>query len=87
MKIAMTDKLHQPYRSRLVPGFDDIITDLKDLDIIGTVLSGAGPSILVVSESSAIEELKSIVKSTWENIGIKSEIKTVEIDTKGAIIL
>lgn len=87
MKIAMTDRLHQPYRSRLVPGFDEITANLKELDIIGTVLSGAGPSILVVSKSSEIEELKSVVRNTWENIGIKSEIKTIDIDTKGAVIL
>ena len=87
MKIALTDRLHQPYRSRLVPGFDDIIESLKEVDIIGTVLSGAGPSILVISQNNHIEEIKSKVKAAWEISGIKADIKTLNVDTKGAVIL
>lgn len=87
MQIALTDKIHQPYRSRLIPGFDDIINNLKYTDTIGTVLSGAGPSIMVVSHSSNMEEIKSTVKSTWDSIGIKSTVKTLNIDQDGAKIL
>lgn len=87
MQIALTDKIHQPYRSRLIPGFDDIINNLRYTDTIGTVLSGAGPSIMVVSHSSNMEEIKSTVKSTWDSIGIKSTVKTLNIDQDGAKIL
>lgn len=88
MKLALTDKIHQPYRSRLVPGFDDITASLKDMDnVIGAVLSGAGPSILVISKNNNIEEIKSNVKSVWEVLGIKADIRSVNIDTKGAVIL
>ncbi len=87
LKVALYDKLHQPYRTRLVPGFDEITTNLKEIDVLGTVLSGAGPSILVISENSKVDDVKNTVKSTWESIGIRSSIKTVDIDTTGAIIL
>lgn len=86
MRLSLDDKLHQPYRSRLIPGFDDIVTGLKEIDVIGTVLSGAGPSILVISNNN-LEDIKSIVKSVWEVSGIRSNIKTLAIDTKGAVIL
>ncbi len=87
LKVALDDKLHQPYRTRLVPGFDEIATSLKDVEVLGTVLSGAGPSILVISENSRVEDVKNTVKSTWEAIGIRSSVKTVDIDTTGAVIL
>ena len=87
MKLALDDRLHQPYRSRLVPGFDEIINELKEVDsVIGTVLSGAGPSILVISTNNN-EEIKAIVKSVWESLGVKADIRTVDVETKGAFIL
>lgn len=87
MKLALDDKLHQPYRSRLVPGFAEIVDALKHKDVIGTVLSGAGPTILVISENKNLEEVRNTVQDIWEDIGVKSTVKTVDIDTVGAVIL
>lgn len=87
IKLALEDKLHQPYRSRLIPGFDEIKNNLKYVDTIGTVLSGAGPTILVISEGKSVDEIRNTVKSTWENFGIKSTVKTLDIDTEGTVIL
>lgn len=87
MNLALNDRLHQPYRSRLVPGFDEITESIRHLDALGAVLSGAGPSILVISENRNTNEIKSRIKEVWENIGVKSEIKTVDVDARGAVIL
>ena len=87
MKYALSDRLHQPYRSRLVPGFDEINETLKEIDVIGTVISGAGPSILVISKSNVVNEVKEIVDSIWDMSSIKSTIKTMDIDKKGAVLL
>ena len=88
MKIAMQDKLHQPYRIRLVPGLDEIIDNLKNVDeVLGTALSGAGPSILVISKGNNIETIKGIIKSTWEKYSVKADIRTVGVDLDGAKII
>ena len=87
MKYALTDRLHQPYRSRLVPGFGEIAECLKEVDVMGTVISGAGPSILVISRNNVIEEIKEKVSSVWEASGINSTIKTLDVDTKGAVVI
>lgn len=87
MKLALHDKLHQPYRARLVPGLNEIIEELKQTDAIGCVLSGAGPSILVIAENNSVEESKAIIKEVWEGIGVKASIKSIAVDTKGAVIL
>ena len=47
MKLALHDKLHQPYRMKLVQGLDKIMDGLRHIDsVLGCVLSGAGSSIL-----------------------------------------
>jgi homoserine kinase len=53
---ALADRLHQPYRTSLVPGLAEAAA-LNDPSLLGTFLSGAGPSIaaLVVGETTAVE--------------------------------
>ncbi|MEI7473700.1 MAG: homoserine kinase [bacterium] len=87
MRVALQDKLHQPYRARLVPGLNEITEELKQTDAIGCVLSGAGPSILVIAENNAVEDAKIRIKDVWESIGVKAMIKSIAVDTKGAVII
>jgi len=88
MKLALQDKLHQPYRTKLVPGLADIIDNLKhEENVIGCVLSGAGPSILVVSQKNNLDRLQSIISETWENYNVKTNIRTLKIEEHGAQIL
>ena len=56
MKVALKDKLHQPYREKLVPGMKEIMDAFKhDDEVLGCVLSGAGPSMLVISYKADID--------------------------------
>lgn len=85
MRLAMKDRLHQPYREKLVPGMHEIMEAFKHEDgVLGCVLSGAGPSLLIVSYKYDLDKIKSIVKETWELQNIKSEIKTFKIENEGA---
>ncbi|HYP14440.1 MAG TPA: homoserine kinase, partial [Bryobacteraceae bacterium] len=43
---ALEDRLHQPYRAKLIPWLDEILR-LRAPGLLGCALSGAGPSILV----------------------------------------
>ena len=57
MKIALHDKLHQPYREKLVPGMKEIMNAFKHEDgVIGVVLSGAGPTLLVISHKYDVDK-------------------------------
>ena len=87
MKYALDDKLHQPYRSRLITGFDEIKNNLSQLpNVLGTVISGAGPTILVIYENNGFDEVKSVLNSTLQESGVKALIKNIAIDTEGAVI-
>lgn len=88
MKIAMEDKLHQPYRIRFVPGLQDVMDELKNFDnVLGVALSGAGPSILVITSGSNIDKIKDVIRTTWERYSVRAELTTFDIDTNGAELL
>lgn len=48
LKYACKDKLHQPYRQKLIPDFDKITNKVDDLGATAHFLSGAGPTIIAV---------------------------------------
>jgi homoserine kinase len=48
---AMRDRLHQPYRAALIPGMETILREAADHGALGAVLSGAGPTLLLLSRS------------------------------------
>lgn len=88
MKLALQDKLHQPYRTKLVPGLPEIIENLKhEENVLGCVLSGAGPSILVISQKNNLDKIKSIVRDTWADLNVKTDIRTLKVEELGAQIL
>lgn len=88
MKLALKDKLHQPYRMKLVPGLEKIIENLKhEENVLGCVLSGAGPSILIISERNNLDKIRSIVRETWADLNVKAEIYTLPVENNGAQII
>ncbi|KAI8979085.1 hypothetical protein BDF20DRAFT_973868 [Mycotypha africana] len=49
---AMQDKIHQPYRSTLIPGLPQVLSQVtykKHDGLLGICLSGAGPTILALA--------------------------------------
>ncbi len=88
MKSALTDKLHQPYRAKLVPWMNDINDAIKhDEDIFGCVLSGAGSAVLVISKQSAADRARAKIAEVMENLSVKAEIKTLKVENQGATII
>ena len=88
MKLALKDKLHQPYRMKLVPGLEKIIENLKhEENVLGCVWSGAGPCILIISERNNLDKIRSIVRETWADLNVKAEIYTLPVENNGAQII
>ena len=87
MKVALKDKLHQPYREKLVPGMKEIMEAFVHEDgVLGCVLSGAGPSMLVISHKYDLDKIKSTVKDLWERQNIKADVRTMKVEEQGAVI-
>lgn len=83
LKRSLDDKLHQPYRSKLVPGLIEIMKELKNKDVLGTVLSGAGPSICIITKADNKDEIVKAITSIWEKENIGCEFFFPEVDNNG----
>ena len=87
-KTVLFDRLHQPYREKLVPGLVEIINNLKHVNgVLGTVLCGAGPSILVVYNGIGVSEIKETVTNSWNYFNVKTSFFNLPIEKNGAELL
>jgi homoserine kinase len=87
MKSALKDRLHQQYREKLVPGMREIMEAFKHEDgVLGTVLSGAGPSMLVISHKYDLDKIKSTVKDVWGKQNINVDVRTMKVEEQGAVV-
>ena len=78
---ALEDRMHQPYRERLVPGLGQILK-LRAPGLLGCALSGAGPSILVFYERGH-EAVSEHVRQIFQHHGHHSEVLWTEIARHG----
>jgi homoserine kinase len=53
LRIAMYDRIHQPYRAAICPMLPRLLPLAGHAGILGAALSGAGPAVLVVVEGEA----------------------------------
>lgn len=88
MKKSLKDKLHQPYREGLIKGFKELneLLSNKD-DILGCVISGAGPTILVISKNNGFEKVENEVKQIFEDFNVNCDIRTLEIENEGTKVV
>ena len=85
LKEAMRDRLHQPYRAALVPGFGDALQLENVPGLLGVALSGAGPSLIAFCDSHA-EEAGKAVADCFRRKGIPAEVKHLPIDPTGLVV-
>ena len=88
LKASLFDKLHQPYREKLVPGLVEIINNLKHVNgVVGTVLCGAGPSILIIYNGIGVSEIKETVTNSWNYFNVKTNFFNLPIEKQGAELI
>lgn len=87
IKLGLEDKVHQPYRGKLIPGYFEIMDLLKaDEKVLGTYLSGAGPTIMVMMKEDH-DEATSYLKSLLGRYIASWKILSLKIDQDGYQIL
>lgn len=88
LKKALEDKIHQSYRSGLIKGFNELkeLTKNKD-DILGCVVSGAGPAILIISENNGFDKIKNEVLQIFDDLNVICDIRTLDVENTGSVIL
>jgi len=84
---AMRDRLHQPYRTNLVPGLSKVLSELrydKYPGLLGTCLSGAGPSIMALATQNFETIAQAIITFLSEAQDVRYDWQVLELDPDGA---
>lgn len=79
--MSLDDRLHQPFRTQLVPGLSEILR-LRKPGLLGCTLSGAGPAVLVFFERGA-ESVCDLVRNIFAMNGCTTEVISGGIAPKG----
>jgi len=82
---TMTDKLHQPYRLKLIPGAWSALEAAKEAGAAAVALSGAGPSLIAFS-SKAEAGIGESMKRAYEAAGLSTRIFNLRVSGRGAEI-
>ena len=87
LRQSLRDRIHQPYRAPLIPGFEEILA-LQEHEIqglLGICLSGAGPSVLAFAESN-LGGIYRRIEAVFQKHGISSRAFELETDNQGRTI-
>ena len=85
LKYFLKDKLHEPYRSSLIPNFDRIIQKAYDLGAYGAFLSGAGPTIMILRKNEE-NSFKKNIQNYLHTLEDQWKAVDLSIDNEGTII-
>lgn len=83
---AFDDRLHQPYRERLIPGMSDVFKEARTAGAMGAFLSGAGPCIIAFTDNSE-EKVGTSMISAFADHGVKAEYRIFSLDRDGAVVI
>lgn len=83
---ALQDRLHQPYREKLIPGMAQVLAAARQAGALGATLSGAGPCLLAFATSDTDEIGKAMVKA-FNIHKVKASYQILQIDQQGAVII
>ncbi len=84
LSTALQDRLHQPYRQALIPGYDAVNAAAMKAGAYGMVISGAGPTLLALVDKLHSQAVEAAMLSAWQSTGITATVRSLSLDTQGA---
>lgn len=86
LKVSLEDKIHEPYRLKLIPEIGEIEKIIKESNAIGHYLSGAGSTIMLILKSED-ETTESEIRKKLERLSNSYLVMPLEIDKRGAFLI
>jgi homoserine kinase len=84
LRVAMQDRLHQPYRLHLVPGFENVVESAHASGAYGACLSGSGPTVLAFAPDEQAEKIAAAMRTAFEGRGVRAKAWALDVDPSGA---
>ncbi len=82
---GMGDRIHQPYRKKLIPGYSDVHRAALKAGAWGLVISGSGPTLLALCSPDVAEPVREAMTSAWEPQKFIVHAYCLKIDQQGAV--
>ncbi len=82
LRWAVADRLHQPYRRKLIPGYEAVLADARKAGALAVALSGAGPS-LVAFASDKHGEIAGAMRAAFEAHDLACRTFVLPVDRQG----
>lgn len=86
LKASLEDKIHEPYRYKLIPEIEEIEKIIKESNAIGHYLSGTGSTIMLILNSND-ETTESEIRKKLERLSNSYSVMPLEIDKRGAFLI
>ncbi|NDG62941.1 MAG: homoserine kinase [Planctomycetes bacterium] len=84
---SMDDRIAEPARTPLLPGFADAKISAIDAGALGVSISGAGPTAFALCDCEATAcKIAQAMQSAYARAGLDCTVRICEIDTQGAIV-
>ncbi|MGA1626699.1 MAG: homoserine kinase [Prochlorothrix sp.] len=86
LRSALQDRIHQPYRQSLIPGFGAVQRAAVEAGAYGLVISGAGPTLLAIAPVPVATAVATAMATAWTTDQPSVQVKTLvlAIDRQGA---
>ena len=85
LRVAVKDRLHQPYRMGLIPGAEEIFRLSYEFGSYATYISGAGPTVMSIISRRHEEEFESEISRELERRGLGNwRVAILDVDSRGA---
>ena len=81
---GMHDRLHEPYRWRLIKGGEQVKTAALEAGAWGCAISGAGPSVIALCSEDRGQAVSRAMVRTWEAAGVASRAPVLNLQTSGS---
>jgi homoserine kinase len=85
LRVAMQDRIHQPYRAALIPGFEAALQAALAAGAAGACLSGSGSTMLALTkgnETAVGEAMAAAVRGA----GAEARWLALDVDHEGAVV-
>ena len=87
LQASLQDKIHQPYRKSLIQGYDAVSDAAIGAGAYGMVISGAGPTLLALSDTAHAPDVVAAMVQAWQKLGVNAQVRSLAIDNHGARII
>ncbi|HEX5848671.1 MAG TPA: homoserine kinase [Rubrobacter sp.] len=84
LRVAMQDRLHQPYRAHLIPGLEEVIEAALAEGAHGACLSGSGPTVLAFAPENRAAKIGSAMQTAFEKQAVETKAWVLDVDLAGA---